>query len=368
MEIGSMNTKTAIKPTVTEMSEPSEKREVAVFQPPRLPYHSALKERFGIEPSGWKTLVEAIYPNAKSIDSIVLALSYCKARGLDPFKRPIHIVPMWSTRGGPDGTGGYVESIWPGIAELRTTAFRTKNYAGCDEAEFGRSIDKTFTGRVKNKGNWEDKSITLSFPEWCRITVYRDLGGRICKFVGPKVKWLEAYAAIGRSDLPNEMWETRPEGQIEKCAEAAALRKAFPEELGNELTADEMSGRVIHDDRPDAPDRVVRSNEGPPAPETVKGANAAPKETIDNETGEVIDAEPVEAEPAEGKPATSEFANWRKDAEGALSGCTDQESLADVHKRIIKPAHGKVAAQDWEAVFVAYRQTFDRIVLEEAQG
>jgi hypothetical protein len=38
------------------------------------------------------------------------------------------------------------------------------------------------------------------------------------------------------------MWFKRPYGQISKCAEAQALRKAFPE-LGSQATADEMEGK-----------------------------------------------------------------------------------------------------------------------------
>src|SRR6185369_500402 len=44
-----------------------------------------------------------------------------------------------------------------------------------------------------------------------------------------------------------KMWQERPEGQLEKCAEAAALRRAFPEEIGNELTAEEMTGKSVHE-------------------------------------------------------------------------------------------------------------------------
>jgi hypothetical protein len=36
------------------------------------------------------------------------------------------------------------------------------------------------------------------------------------------------------------MWETRPRGQIDKCAEAAALRCAFPEECGGEFIPEEV--------------------------------------------------------------------------------------------------------------------------------
>ena len=54
----------------------------------------------------------------------------------------------------------------------------------------------------------------MEFPDWCRLTVYRIVDGQRCKFVGPKVKWVETYATIGNSDIPNQMWEERPEGQL----------------------------------------------------------------------------------------------------------------------------------------------------------
>ena len=96
-------------------------------------------------------------------------------------------------------------------------------------------------GRGKSKG--QDRSITLQFPEWCRITITRELNGKERSFVGPKVYWLEAYAKWADTEVPNDMWANRPVGQLEKCAEAGALRRAFPEEIGNALTAEEMEGQ-----------------------------------------------------------------------------------------------------------------------------
>jgi phage recombination protein Bet len=241
--MGPRKTATKTAETTEEIADEAQsKGEVAIFQPPRLPYHNAIEEKFGVNKGQWKVLVEAIFPAAKSVDAIVMALSYCQQRNLDPFKRPVHIVPMYDS-----ARGGYVETVWPGISELRTTASRTKGYAGCDEAQFGEEVTEKFTGRVKRDGAWKDEAIEVTFPAWCRITVYRIVDGQRCKFVGPKVAWLETYATQGASSLPNKMWQERPEGQLEKCAEAAALRRAFPEEIGNDLTAEEMVGRNVHD-------------------------------------------------------------------------------------------------------------------------
>lgn len=244
--------------------------EVVSITNTRLPYDARFEERFGIDKTQWRVLTEATFPAAKTVEAVLMALSYCAARKLDVFKKPVHIVPMWSSQ-----KNAMVETVWPGIAELRTTAFRTNSYAGCDAAEFGPTKKQTFKGKVKVKGDWKDVEATVEFPEWCRITVHRELHGRVCKFVGPKVKWLESYATQGNSDVPNEMWQSRPEGQLEKCAEAAALRKAFPEELGNDLTAEEMEGR-LHDAGAAAKD--VTPREEPPAPPPPPGAPAAAAE------------------------------------------------------------------------------------------
>lgn len=280
---------------------------IAELQPPRLPYHNAVQERFGVDKSGWKALVEAIYPLAKTPDAVIMALSYCKARKLDPFKKPIHIVPMWDSK-----KREYVETVWPGISEVRTTAFRTGQYAGCDEAEFGPTIEKTFTGSVKKKDRngerYEEQTVTVQFPEWCRMTVYRVLGDRVCKFVGPKVKWLESYATIGNTDLPNDMWQSRPEGQIEKCAEAAALRKAFPEELGNQLTAEEMEGRRVEGDFGGAEVFEPAQKRQPPAP---------PKAASDVEDATVVDDKPparkAPPKPAEPKQEATKVTSGRQE-------------------------------------------------------
>jgi len=222
-----MTAQTETKPA-QEVAERKEKN-LPTILPPRLPYHPALEERFGVGQAEWRALVDAIFPLAKEASSIILALSYCRARKIDPFKRVVHIVPMWNA-----SLGRMVETVWPGIGELRTTAFRTRQYAGRDGAEFGPTVtNKIGTAEV-------------TYPEWCQITAYRILDGQKYPFPGPRVYWMEAYSTSKKDDpTPNSMWRKRPFGQLDKCAEAAALRAAFPEEIGNDHIAEEMENKTL---------------------------------------------------------------------------------------------------------------------------
>ena len=148
---------------------------------------------------------------------------------------------------------------------MRTTAFRTGQYAGLPVPKFGPTIERTFKGKAgRGKSKGEERSLTLQFPEWCRVTITRELTGKERSFVGPKVYWCEAYGKWADTDVPNEMWSNRPVGQLEKCAEAAALRRAFPEEIGNALTAEEMEGQHTLDDAAHAPEKPKPERVMPP--------------------------------------------------------------------------------------------------------
>lgn len=197
---------------------------LSTIDKPRIEFHPMIAERFGVDEIMWPALIDAVFPLATSVDSVALALSYCKARRLDPFKKVVHIVPVYSSK-----AGRMVETIWPGIAEVRITATRTGQYAGKDETTYGPDM-KAKVGTLE-----------LTFPQWAQVTVYRtNAAGEKMRFVGERVYWLETYARKRNDDpTPNSMWAGRPHGQLAKCAEAEALREAFPEEAGGMETADE---------------------------------------------------------------------------------------------------------------------------------
>jgi phage recombination protein Bet len=220
-----------------------------------LPMPVEINQVYGLSAQSWKVLTEVTFPTAKTPEAIVMALDYCKARKLDIFKKPVHIVPMWST-----ALGRNVETVWPSIMEIQTTASRTGLWAGMDRPVWGQELTHTFTGRYKDDNEqWQESKVTVTFPEWVAVTVYRLVNGRRCAFT-EEVYWLEAYSTAGgkNSQLPTAMWIKRPKGQLAKCGKAASLRAAFPEECG--FAAEEMDGKSL-DDLNDS--SVINSNAQP---------------------------------------------------------------------------------------------------------
>ncbi len=211
------------------MSQQAEKQEPTDLVVPddiKLP---VVAQQRGIAPHQWNALKKTVWPGA-SDDMILTAIDYCKARGLNPIKKPIHIVKAWNSE-----TKRMEEAIWEGIASHRIEATRTGEYAGQDLAEFGPDKDLKFDDR------------TYSYPEWCRVTIYKMVQRQRVPFVGPTLHYLEIYARK-RNDHPNKKWSRSPRYMLEKCAEAAALRRAFPEELGGIVTAEEMEDQEMGPD------------------------------------------------------------------------------------------------------------------------
>lgn len=174
-------------------------------------------------------LRNSLYPGA-SDSSIEMVLAYCHAAGLDPMQKPVHIVPMWDRN-----QGQMRDVVMPGIGLYRTQASRSEQYAGVTEPEFGPDITEQVGG------------YDITYPQWCKVAVKRLLSNGVIAEFTAREFWKENYAVKGGKDksiAPNAMWARRPYGQIAKCAEAQALRKAFPE-LGAQPTAEEMEGKVI---------------------------------------------------------------------------------------------------------------------------
>lgn len=130
-------------------------------------------------------------------------------RGVHPLDRMIH----FTKRSDGQGNARYTPIV--GIDYLRSRADRTGQYAGSD--------DYVFTGSVEK----EDLAATA--------TVYRFMGSERIPFPAT-VRWKEYYPG----EKMGFMWRKFPHNQLGKCAEALALRKAFPQPLGGLHTEEEM--------------------------------------------------------------------------------------------------------------------------------
>ncbi len=205
--------------------------------------------RRGITESQWRTLFN-LFPGGKP-DSVLLVWDYCKSRQLDPMKKPCHIVPM---RVKVNGEWQWRDVVMPGIYEYRITAQRTGLYLGHTEPDYGGDLE----------------CAGVKAPSWCAMTFYRWNEKSREKVPFPVKVWFAEVVATKQDGHANERWSKAPIQMLTKCAEAAGLREAFPEEFGGEPTAEEMDGRQIEADAvtPAAtlPQASPRRSEAPPAP------------------------------------------------------------------------------------------------------
>lgn len=145
---------------------------------------------------------------------LALFLHYCQRTGLDPFARQIYMVGRgnkWTIQSSIDG--------------LRIVAQRSNEYAG-----------QTPVYWCGSDGVWVDVWISETLPVAAKVGVYRK------GFSEPlwAIAKFESYAVYYSGKLSN-MWAKMPDLMIAKCAEALALRKAFPQDLSGIYTNDEMA-------------------------------------------------------------------------------------------------------------------------------
>lgn len=189
---------------------------------------------------------------------LALFLQVCKSRGLDPFSRQVH----WTSQG-----------IIVGIDGLRAIADRTDRYVpGNTQLEFdakGGVVAAHVTVKKLVSGSWHE--ITES-------------------------AYMVEYA--GRSPI----WNKMPRVMLSKCAEARALRRAFPSDMSGLYAQEEMDQAGV------AP---------MPAPVPVPVA-AAPQPVV-----KVAAAAPVDVEEAETVEEDASVVAMRKikDADSITAAC-----------------------------------------------
>lgn len=172
-----------------------------------------IASRFQMEQMDLFVIRDTVAKNA-SIAELFTFLYQARRLGLDPLLRQCYWI-----------RGAFVT----GIDGMRANAERTGEYLGSEAPQW-----------CGDDGQWRDVWLDPKPPRWCKVGVKRK--GRETQYT--PVKFTSFFKAGVDS------WKNMPEHMIAKVAEAAAIRKAFPQTFAGIYSNDEMgaSGVIIEHD------------------------------------------------------------------------------------------------------------------------
>lgn len=202
-------------------------------------------------------LVKDTIARGASDDELMLFLHLAQRSGLDPFSRQIYLIER---RAQVDGKWITTRQPQTAIDGLRLIADRTERYAPGREPTFTYDADGHLlkaTAYVKKfvRGEWHKVAASAHYAEYVQTT---------------------------RDGAVTKMWAEKPHIMLAKCAEALAIRRAFPAELTGLYTSDEM-GQAESTYTPHVTVEQPTTRALPPAP------------LADPATGEVIEDAPVKS-------------------------------------------------------------------------
>lgn len=258
---------------------------------------------------------------AKGLDDLELELliEVCNRRRLDPFARQIYAIKRWDSQ-----EKRKVMQLQVSIDGFRLIADRTGKYAG--------QLGPEWCGP---DGKWRDIWLSDEPPAAARVGVLRK------DFKEPlwRPATYKAFVQLTSDGDPNPMWRRLHWHMLAKCAEAIALRAAFPEDLSGLYSSEEM-GMSSDEGRaatappprraPDEPDAEIVTDD--PGPEEYRNDRGeTPKEEMARlwrEYGELC----VKAFSRHGIHAKNALAEWLES--NKLKPESKRSVMSDINEKL----------------------------------
>lgn len=217
---------------------------------------------------------------------LLLFSHVCQKSGLDPFRKEIYMIGRNTqlSRYVPnsDGDGQHKEIRWETVYTIQTgiQGFRKRSREIADTKDVRLGFNGPYW--CGEDGKWTEVWPEKTPPVAAKYVVFRD-GEPV-----PAVCHFDEYVqtvGTGADRKPNSMWASMPRNQIAKCAEAAALQRAFPDELSGLLLEDAAIHTVV-DESGDDVEQPKKRRGGKGVGGLADRAAAAERRTVE---GEVVE-------------------------------------------------------------------------------
>jgi phage recombination protein Bet len=203
---------------------------------------------------GQLQIIRDTYANGANDEEFAVLLEISRVRKLNPFTQQVYYVKRWDNKKRRE-----VWSVQVSIEGLRAIAHRTGKFNGVSKPRYEHDAD----GRI----------IT------CEVEVYRK------DWEHPSVGliYFEEYVQTTKEGKPTQFWSRMPHVMAAKCAEAAAIRRAFSEDTSGLYIAEEMGS-----------DGVVESQYEPAKHKPSRNVEVAEAETESDYVQAIEDAQTEE--------------------------------------------------------------------------